>query len=183
MKIVLISGKARSGKDTFYKIASEFISGNYKIKCFRFAFADEVKKIAKELGWNGEKDEKGRSGLIMIGDGARRYFDENIWIKKLIKNIRYGHLVENDSIIFITDCRYLNEIESLKLYYGLDDHKVYTVRINRNNYDNGLTPEQQKNESETELDNYDKWDFVIENDGDLKDFETKVIDVINKIIN
>ena len=71
MIIVLVSGKAESGKDTFHQLAERYLRNrklylDSDIDIRRVAFADGVKDIAKEMGWNGEKDELGRSGLVKI---------------------------------------------------------------------------------------------------------------------
>ena len=70
IKIFLISGKAESGKNT----VADFIA-NYYMKSYidknnfirGVAFADEVKSIAYNLGWDGVKDSKGRELLQQIG--------------------------------------------------------------------------------------------------------------------
>ena len=63
--IFLISGKAESGKSTLAKyLTTEIANANYASYCIPFAGA--VKKIAKEMGWDGNKDEKGRNLLQFI---------------------------------------------------------------------------------------------------------------------
>lgn len=192
MKIILLSGKARSGKDSFYKIAKEYIEANYTDYVpIKLAFADEVKNVAKEIGWNGEKDAKGRSGLQMIGDGARNYFDEDVWIKKLIRSlylifhskyyINKDTPKEQESIIFITDCRYLNEILKIKEWAGVYT-PLKTIRITRPYYDNGLTEEQKNNKSETGLDYYNNFDTVIVNDGSFEYYKQEVIYALKSVL-
>ena len=45
-----------------------------------------VKAVAKFMGWNGEKDTKGRKLLQGIGNLGREY-DNDAWIELLIKGI------------------------------------------------------------------------------------------------
>lgn len=67
----MVSGKARSGKDTFV----DFFIKNSSKYCRRFAFADPLKEMAKELyGWNGEKTPEGRGLLIDVGQIGRGVF-------------------------------------------------------------------------------------------------------------
>lgn len=172
MKIFLISGKSESGKDSFYKIARQYFSQD---NVYRLAFADEVKRIATEMGWNGEKDENGRSGLIMVGEGARKYFDEDIWIKKLLGLLQGYHTLD---IIFITDCRYPNEVDSVRSWAKSHGHEVYTVRVERPLHVNKLTEEQRNNPSEVALDDYGMWDYIIDNGGDYDMF----IDSVNSVM-
>lgn len=64
----MVSGKAQSGKDTFAKILMEQYP-DAKIK--RFGFADRLKSMALEFGWNGSKEGEGRSFLIDLGQILR----------------------------------------------------------------------------------------------------------------
>ncbi|MGH2331175.1 hypothetical protein [Thermoanaerobacter mathranii] len=65
--IVLISGYAGSGKDTFADFLIKHLPGAQK-----YAFAESIKKIARKyFKWDGIKDEKGRNLLIGIGAAGR----------------------------------------------------------------------------------------------------------------
>ena len=59
-KIILIHGKARSGKDT----VAEMIRNNCKVRGLSSAInsnAHSVKEVAREVfSWDGVKDERGR---------------------------------------------------------------------------------------------------------------------------
>ena len=71
-------------------------------------------------------------------------------------------------IILIPDCRYPIEVEEMKKHFD-----TILIRIERPNFDNGLSYEQQNHISETSLDNY-KYDVKIFNDGTLEDFRVKL---------
>ena len=68
MKITLLTGPAGVGKDTF---AREIIEGEKYTAAI--AFADYLKHTAHALGWDGMKDDKGRTFLQELGDVVRRY--------------------------------------------------------------------------------------------------------------
>ena len=68
MKILLLTGRAGSGKDTFCDLATR--SG---VNVARHAFADSLKRLAFNAGWDGVKDEKGRRLLIDLGNSIRSY--------------------------------------------------------------------------------------------------------------
>lgn len=182
--IVGISGKAESGKNTFVELARKT---DHNLITFDFAFANEVKRLAFDLGWDGQKDDKGRSGLIWLGDGARKHFDHDIWIKKLQKNMREivkqsDCIINKDyAIFFVTDMRYENESEALWELAKEVGAEYYSVRVNRPWHESKLTVEQRKNASETSLDNY-AFDYVIHNDGTYDDYKTKVHLVMDDII-
>lgn len=161
MTLIGISGKAQSGKDT----AGEFLVNKYEFK--RVASADALKRIARNIfGWDAVKDEKGRKFLQDLAMAVRGY-DKDYWIRVTLQEInsqRTRNKVEN---FVITDVRFENEAKYLK------EQGAILVRINRPDillYDHV---------SETELDNYEGFNFVLENNSTIKDLE-KDIDVIYK---
>lgn len=164
MKIILVSGQAGAGKDTFFELAETIVSAR------RIAFADELKEIAEEnFNWDKEKDKAGRQLLIDIGRTARNY-NENFWVNKVINKIKtilyYPYLIALTDYIIVTDWRYQNEYERMKDAFGKDN--VISLRIERESFQSTLTPEQKKDQSEVDLENF-PFDFVIEN-GTLDDF-------------
>ena len=184
MIVVLIIGKAESGKDTLHKIAERnLLNLKNSYTPIRLAFADEVKNIAYTMGWDGEKDEKGRSGSIFVGDGARKYFDENIWVNKLKQKLSLIHTQRfSEKIVFITDCRYPNEVTGIKEWGKSTGNKVLSVKVIRPNHISRLTVEQLNDPSETSLDNReDLIDYTIMNNGSLHDFERSINDFIYEI--
>lgn len=158
----MVSGEAGSGKDTFYRLAKKHYASA------RYAFADELKVIADRMGWDGEKDEKGRQLLIDLGTVGRKY-DLSCWANLVADRIEMDYLGDVDFAI-ITDFRYPNEYKVLSERFGEDF--IFTIRLMRPGYDNGLTPEQRADESETGLDGF-KFDAWIIND-DLERFDKKV---------
>ena len=169
----MLSGKSGSGKDTFYEISKRIFSE--KIFIQRYSFADEVKKIALAIGWNGVKDNKGIDLLQKISWAAREY-DDKIWLRKIDKVI--SELKDNptDTFLIITDCRYENQIEYVRNIH----QETYTVRIQRDTK-NDLSDNQKNHPIEISLDNYDKFDFHI-NNTTLKSFHKQVEQIINKLI-
>lgn len=153
-RIIGLSGKARHGKDSAFEFINEVLTPlGYDVR--RIGFADAVKTEATEQGWNGVKDEAGRSLLQRIG-AARREENPNYWIDRTMEKIHaeFMHRTRNDGpILFvITDVRYPNEFENIMTEGGL------VWRIERRNplthgtFNNGLTEEQKAHPSETSLD-------------------------------
>lgn len=142
-KVILISAKAEHGKTTAANIIKEYLESHNK-KVIIIPFADYLKfSCGRYLGWNGKKDEQGRSFLQDKGKKAR---DKNIdfWAGLVAG---YVTVYSDEADFFIVDdCRYKNEFECFK---GLD---YLTIRIERLNFENHLTPEQRKHVSETDLD-------------------------------
>ena len=66
-KVILISGKARSGKDTLAKVLGDYLKEQGK-EVLITHYADSLKYICETVfKWDGKKDEKGRQLLIDIG--------------------------------------------------------------------------------------------------------------------
>ena len=82
-QIILVSGKAQAGKDTFCNFYVDEAS-KHKVKAKRVAFADELKEMARTFGWDGSKEGEGRSFLIDLGQilrGDYEYKEGIIWSK------------------------------------------------------------------------------------------------------
>jgi hypothetical protein len=160
MLVLLLSGKAQSGKDTLAEFVKEYAELVGK-KAQRIAYADAVKELAYQFGWDGQKDEKGRRLLQLIGTEVGRGYNPNIWIDKGVEKLKTAQLNGVD-IVCITDCRYPNEIEAIKsLEWVLG--KVVTVRIERHGAGAG---ENANHVSETSLDDW-QFDHTVENDTSL----------------
>lgn len=162
--MVLISGKAQHGKDTFADGLAKFVS---RMRCgkstfVKMSFAAGIKDLAYSLGWNGEKDEKGRALLQTIGNGARQY-DENIWVKNLIAKLDVLDDNLRPPFVAVSDCRHENEITYVKDWGEKNGYAVYTVRITRPDFDNGLTEAAKAHVSEVALDAHD-FDLFLRND-------------------
>lgn len=160
MKLILISGKAQAGKDTTASFIKYFLEKQDK-KVLIIHYADYLKYICKQFyGWNGVKDETGRSLLQNFGNNVRQK-NQNFWVDTLIN---FVDVVQDDfDFVLVPDVRYLNELADKRI---LNNFETITVRIERPGYDNGLTEEQKNHISETCLDDY-SFDVVIQNNGDL----------------
>lgn len=170
MRVILISGHAREGKDSTADILKKKFTERGKTVLIAH-YGDLVKYVCKTFfDWNGEKDEVGRAILQRRGTDEVRKIFPDFWVS-FIYNILQIYPNEWDYVL-IPDCRFPNEIEYFK-----DGFDIRTIRVNRLNYISPLTEEQQKHSSETSLDNY-KFDYVINSESGLDKLETE----INKIV-
>lgn len=168
--VILISGKAGSGKNTFARILHENLKNDFEVR--EAAFADAVKEIARNIfSWDGKKDLKGRTLLQNIGEGGRGY-NKDIWVNILKKRIVEVQEQGKPLLFIITDCRYENEMSFL----DDTDNKVIKVRMERN-HNNGLTLEQSIHPSETSLDNYKHFHFKVNNNGSIEDLRKYVKEI------
>lgn len=167
MKVLLISGKAESGKDTFAKLLeNELKSLNKRVLICHYA--DLVKYIARTFfDWNGEKDDYGRTLLQEIGtDKVRKEFP-NFWVSFIVDILQV--FKDKWDYVLIPDTRFPNEIE-VPIERSLD---VSTIRIKRNNHKSNLSEEQLNHPSETALDNWN-FDYVIQNGCSMEVFKNTV---------
>jgi len=169
-KIFIISGKARSGKDVVSNIICERYHNK---KCKKISFAYYLKQYVKDISnWDGSDDTKPRDLLQKVGiDLLKNKINTNFLINRVCEDIKvYSYFYD---IIIITDARLLDEIEIVKNKFK----NVTTIRVNRKK-DNNLTIEQKNHITETGLDNYKNFDYIIEN---IEDYNKLVIDT-NKIL-
>ena len=160
MRVILISGSARFGKDSAAFIMKELLEKQKK-KVLIIHYADNLKLFAKNyFGWSGQKDQKGRELLQWLGTDVVRKNYEDTWVDMTVALLK-GIKTLYDYVI-IPDVRFPNEIDKM-----CDNFDCITIRIIRPNFDNGLTDEQKKHPSETALDNY-PMEYELINDGDLE---------------
>lgn len=160
MIIMLSSELPGQGKDT----VADYICQKYGFE--KLAFADELKNICYQIGWNGEKDEKGRRLLIDIGNSARKY-DKDVWVKKIISKI----LKDKDKNYVISDCRFANEYKNIKSLFK----EVYLIGITST-----IRGDRRLLGDESQKEYYEiKKDFVI-----MNNYKTKegLYDGIDKIM-
>mgnify|MGYP001069231966 FL=1 len=163
--MIILSGKAGSGKDT---CGEYLVSLGFK----RYAFADELKEIARLVGWNGEKDERGRALLQELGTAGRNY-DPDIWVKPVIEKMKK----EKPENIVITDCRFKNEFDALVKFAEEHGYEVIPILVKRARA--SLPENLDEHPSEKEFENFPS-SVVISNDG-TKGELYKQIDSLGKL--
>lgn len=169
--LIGLSGKQRSGKDTF----ADYLVEKYGFK--KVSFANPIKELAVNyFGLNPvdvyeTKPEKVRKVLQDIGK-IGRYVDDLFWVKKALEE--YDPNSNNNYVV--SDVRFINEAEYLKSLDGLiiRIEAPREIRASRGL----LTGEDDI--SETELDGY-KFDYVINNVGSLETFYQMIDDLMKKL--
>ena len=180
-KIILISGKSGSGKDTFAKfLKDELESRNERVLVIHFA--DMVKEYAKlYYKWNGEKDISGRQLLQQMGTNEVRSVFKNYWADLVAQFIK---ATEDDwDYALIPDLRFLNELKRVKKF---NKGKCVSVGIRRYTDDGEiwenplLTEEQRNHPSEVDLDDY-CLDWYVDNVGAFEGMKVSAIEFLEKI--
>lgn len=173
MELYGFSGKMGTGKNYIAeKVFSPLLP---KKNTIVMAFADHFKVDAcakLRLDYDkvfGEKDDETREKLQKMGtEEGRAKYGKNIWIDVMDTWIRV-HQERGIERVIITDVRFLNEVEYVKSKGG----KVFRIHAPKRNLER-LSREAmgdaeridalKKHVSETELDSYDDFDYIILND-------------------
>jgi phosphomevalonate kinase len=180
-KIILISGKAGNGKDSVAKIIrDELVAKNQKVIITHYA--KHMKDMLTEFyNWDGVKDEWARHKLQWMGTEKIRIAmnKPNFHVYRTCENI---DIVQEDFDYFmVADCRFPNEIEYVKKYFG--EENVVSIRVTRLNYESTLTPEAQLHPSETALDDWKDWDYnVLAMNNDWKGLGHQCALIVDKIL-
>lgn len=163
-KIILISAKAESGKDTVAEYMKQQLENQgYKVAIDRFA--KYIKSYLKDYyGWDGvTKDEFIRQKLQILGTEIikEKLNYKCFHAKRLAEDFQINE--NNIDFFIVSDTRFPDEIRYMQSMFP---YKIDTLRINRNNFKSKLTKEQLEHKSETALDEF-AFDYYIRNDKDI----------------
>ena len=174
MKIITISAKAQHGKDYTANMLRELLEDQgYSVLVTHYA--DLLKYICKQFfGWDGQKNEEGRTLLQKVGTEGVRAIKPNYWVDFIIDILTF--FPNEWDYVIIPDTRFPNEIEMMK-----EEFDCVSVHISRPNFENNLTEEQRKHPSETALDGY-KFNYEITNDGTSEGMKNQINNLIAKIV-
>ncbi len=170
MKIFVVGGKSGSGKNEVAKMIEEYYI--YKLKkCVITEFSKYLKVFAKELtDWDGVSQAKPRDFLQEFG-GIIRNYDKRFFTKRMIEDIEiYKNVVD---VVVISDARLPLEFEDMK--NNFDD--VTSILVVNQFSPSKLTIKQQSDITETALENYDEFDYIIANDK-LEETKNKVFKIL-----
>jgi len=185
MAIISISGKIGSGKDTIADIIMQYTPYHrWQVK----KFAGKLKDIAeiltgvpkinfedqefKQQDMGPEWGMTYRDLLQKLGTEAMRSgLHKNVWVNALFADYQFN--IEEDEQVpywIITDSRFPNELAAVKEHNGI---AIKVIRDSGNTIGTTHT-------SETALDDYTKWDYVINNNGTLEELKTQVLSILEK---
>ena len=153
---VLCSGKARHGKDTSAAIIKYNLEERGKSVLITH-YADLLKFICTNFfGWNGEKDEAGRTLLQSIGTDCIRAQNQDYWVDFVTGLVKM--FPGKWDYVIVPDVRFPNEIERVHDAGFAATH----IHIVRPEFDSLLTEAQKHHPSETALDNTAP-DYIVRN--------------------
>jgi hypothetical protein len=174
--IYLIGGKARHGKSTTARIIKEEYERLGKNAAIT-SYGRYIKDYAKNyFGWDGKEETKPRDLLQYLGTEIIRgkLHKHDFFVKRMIDDIEI--LSYFFDVIIIDDARLEIEVEIPKKHFD----KFTSIKIIRDNFDNGLTSTQKNDLTEIDFDDYKGFEYCIHNDGTIDDLRDKIKEVINK---
>lgn len=175
--IYIIGGKARSGKDTFANILEKNLQKKGK-KTVQIKITDTLYRyIEKYFKYDLVKNDKPRELLQKLGIELIK----NKLGKKTFLLDRTKEDIEILSNFFdtfiITDMRLKDEIN----YFRDNFNDIKTIKIERLNYEPNLTETEKKHITEIDFDNYNDFDYIIENNL-INNLEKKAKEIVEEDI-
>jgi len=180
MIVIGFGYKAYSGKDT----AAKHLIMSYGFQ--QKAFATSLKKATYDIFkldhgqmYGNEKEDidpfwgmSPRTIMQKIGDGLRNSICEDVWIRALERDVfTCGY-----KKVVITDIRYPNELEAIQRWGG------YAIKLKRTT--SVTTCGNTQHASEVSLDSTPdgEWDYVLDNNGTVKELYNKLDYVLPYIL-
>ena len=162
---IVINGSGGAGKDTLCEMAAKHF------KTVNVSSIDPIKRIARENGWNGEKDLRSRK---FLADLKQLFTDYNDLPTKYILE-KYKEFLESDAELFFVHIR-----EGEQIAHFVSEAKktgvtpvTLLVRSKRCEAVYG-------NASDDEVENY-SYDHYYDNDLPLAEAESDFVEFLNKI--
>lgn len=166
-KIIVLSGKQYSGKDTVAKILLENLT-NFK----RIGLGDAIKlEYSEKTDIPFEEIEKNkhlyRQDLINLGN-KRRSEDKDYWIKKVIS--QPGNII-------VPDVRVKRELEFFKA------ENAFTIRVEASRETRSQRGKLvgETDVTEVDLDDVKDWNYVISNNSTYENLQAESLKLANEI--
>lgn len=166
-KIIVLSGKQYSGKDTVAKILLENLT-NFK----RIGLGDAIKlEYSEKTNIPFEEIEKNkhlyRQDLINLGN-ERRSEDKDYWIKKVIS--QPGNII-------VPDVRVKRELEFFKA------ENAFTIRVEASRETRSQRGKLvgETDVTEVDLDDVKDWNYVISNNSTYENLQAESLKLANEI--
>lgn len=175
MKVIIINGKAGTGKDTFVTMCRDVLGIT---KILNISTVDFVKEIAEHCGWDRTKTPKNRKFLSDLKDLLTEWDD--IPLKKVCQDVKtWQHIWiasgEYDKAVVFIHCREPKEIK--KLCKELSTYNPITLLIRRD----AAERVEQINHADNEVLNYE-YDYVIPNNGTLSELRARSEEFIHSCL-
>ena len=171
MKILVVNGPPRSGKDTFCEAAFYNRGLVYPISTI-----DRVKQVAVFAGWSGQKDAKGRKFLSDLKDIMTEYDDiPRKYVLSFINTrlkLHDNDMFGTEGVLFLVQSR---EPEDIKRW--VEENGARALYISRED-----VQQVWGNHADDNAADYG-YDYYLTNNGTIFEWEQKAVEFIDKIRN
>lgn len=194
---IAICGKANTGKNTVSKLIRKEIAKNQKgIFCEYIAFADPIKAMIRimfpdlpekyltssshfrsEAIPGAFKDGQPltvRQLLIDLGTGLGRNYKETIWLENFDNSFKKA-VAKNKNMIIVTDVRFRNEFDHMKSQGFFQIRLLRDANIQASAQSNHVSETNQNTIADSEF------DYVLDNNGTLKDLKNEVSKIVAQL--
>lgn len=159
MKIFLLAGKAGCGKDLMGSYMKSRFDYMGEDACILHITTPLYEYAKNYFSWDGDMKDKPREFLQEMGiEVIKNKLGKKFFlIDRLCEDIDI--LKHYFSVFIITDGRLVSEFNLLRERFP--DIKI--IHVIRDNYNNNLTDKEKNHITETDMENYKDYDYVIEN--------------------
>ena len=171
MKVYVVAGKAGCGKNTTATYIKEYYESIGK-KVVITEISKYLKIFAYEvMNWDGKRETKPRAFLQNVGSTIRHdLYNEDFLINRFLEDLKvYEKFVD---VVIVADIRLPREVDLIK-----EKCNATTIRVLNEFNDYELQGTEKTHETETALDSYDNFDYVLHN----KTFEGLKVDTNNVV--
>ena len=157
MKIFLLAGKAGCGKD----LLGSYMKTKYDFKgdsaCILHITTPLYEYARNYFSWDGDMRNKPREFLQEMGIEVIRntLHKDTFLVDRLCEDIDI--LKHYFDVFIVTDGRLVSEFNLLRERFP----EIKIIHVIRDNYDNKLTEKERKHITETDMDNYKDYDYVV----------------------
>lgn len=175
MKVYMISGKARNGKDTLAGFMKKYFDENGKKACIMH-IGNYIKHFAIDyFGWDGSDDTKPRTLLQQLGtEIIREKMNKPLFFTtRLVEDMEV--LSNFYDVIIVADVRLPIEFDEIGKVYP----DMVKMHITRPELVSNLSATEQKHITETALDEYKDYKYDVVNTT-LEELEKKAKKIVEE---
>jgi len=167
LKVIVLNGYPRSGKDTFVKIAKT------KYNCINHSTVDKVKEIATIMGWDGTKTSENRQMLSELKDFYTKWFNGSF--VDIVNLIKLEKTKISNKIIFI-HVREPEEIQKIKIFCKNEENVTFSsIFVVRNK-----SEKNHVSHSDQLVIGFN-YDFYISNNSTLEEYKYSVLKMLSNM--
>lgn len=162
--VIIINGAGGVGKDTICSVLRDHF------KTCTYSAITPIKRIAREIGWEGKKTDRDRKMLSDLKDICTEY--NNLPFKYMSEKLEETTVYKIDVVIF--HIREPEEIDKFKQYVIAQGHTCKTLLIRSER-----VQQSYGNHADDDVENY-PYDMVYQNDGTLENLDRDFMTFLEK---